>query len=89
MAIDLLAAHTPEYLYRYDLESFFYILVWAALHYDFPCKTRASRVHWKVESWTVPHAHIIKKILFMAPSFNEELIARIPAHLRDQVASWI
>jgi hypothetical protein len=40
MARDLLVDTPPPHLYRHDLESFFYILVWAALHYDFASKER-------------------------------------------------
>ncbi|KAG5649498.1 hypothetical protein H0H81_003462 [Sphagnurus paluster] len=51
MARDLLVAgDPPPHLYRHDLESFFYILVWAALHYDFTKKKR-SRVKEVVQAW--------------------------------------
>ncbi|RDB15967.1 hypothetical protein Hypma_003576 [Hypsizygus marmoreus] len=42
MAFDLLEKPPPLYLYRHDLESFFYILVWSAIHYDFKGKRRLS-----------------------------------------------
>ncbi|KAG5637099.1 hypothetical protein H0H81_005782 [Sphagnurus paluster] len=35
MAIDLLQDDPPPNTYAHDLESFFYVLVWAALHFDF------------------------------------------------------
>jgi serine/threonine protein kinase len=51
MARDLLTDDTPPpHLYRHDLESFFYILVWAALHYDFPRKEKLKRIA-KVQGW--------------------------------------
>ncbi|KAG5640981.1 hypothetical protein DXG03_006462 [Asterophora parasitica] len=50
MAIDLLAEKPPAHLYRHDLESFFYILIWAAFHYDFKNKTRES-IHPAVQNW--------------------------------------
>ncbi|KAG5641307.1 hypothetical protein DXG03_005556, partial [Asterophora parasitica] len=53
MAADRLVAHPPPHLYRHDLESFFYILVWAALHYDFPNRPRASWVHHFADEWNV------------------------------------
>ncbi|KAJ2922169.1 hypothetical protein H1R20_g14924, partial [Candolleomyces eurysporus] len=34
MAIDLLNPTPPPHLYRHELESFFYILLWGTLHYD-------------------------------------------------------
>ncbi|KAG6843425.1 hypothetical protein H0H87_004701, partial [Tephrocybe sp. NHM501043] len=42
MARDLLVNNPPSHLYRHDLESFFYILIWAALHYDFAAGTKIS-----------------------------------------------
>ncbi|KAG6844041.1 hypothetical protein H0H87_010365 [Tephrocybe sp. NHM501043] len=42
MARDLLVNDPPLHLYRHDLESFFYILIWAALHYDFAAGTKIS-----------------------------------------------
>lgn len=43
MARELLTKGTPgppPHLYRHDLESFFYIIVWAAVHYSFKKKKR-------------------------------------------------
>ncbi|KAF5383673.1 hypothetical protein D9615_003853 [Tricholomella constricta] len=44
MAIDLLVVNRrpPPHLFRHDLESFFYILIWAAFYYDFDKKERRS-----------------------------------------------
>ncbi|KAG5640282.1 hypothetical protein DXG03_009529 [Asterophora parasitica] len=92
MAADLLVTlpRKRKRLYRHDLESFFYILAWAALHYDFSPKIRASRVHWFVELWTEPRdAHEIKNTLFTDPRYNEALIRQIPAYFRDPVTPWI
>ncbi|KAF5388367.1 hypothetical protein D9615_000741 [Tricholomella constricta] len=52
MAVDLLVDGTPPaHLYRHDLESFFYILIWAALHYDFENKQRLGKVALPVALW--------------------------------------
>ena len=40
MAYDLLSTEHPPHLYRHDLESFLYFLVWAATHFDLPNKRR-------------------------------------------------
>ncbi|KAG6917059.1 hypothetical protein DXG01_004031 [Tephrocybe rancida] len=52
---DLLVATPPPHVYRHDLESFFYILVWAAVHHDFLAKTRMptvpALVHWASEDF--------------------------------------
>ncbi|KAF5383654.1 hypothetical protein D9615_003841 [Tricholomella constricta] len=44
MAIDLLVENRrpPPHLFRHDLESFFYVLIWAAFCYDFDKKERRS-----------------------------------------------
>ncbi|TEB30727.1 hypothetical protein FA13DRAFT_1733148 [Coprinellus micaceus] len=45
MAIDLLYARTWGHLYRYDLESCVYILVWGMVHYDLKVGQRVTKVH--------------------------------------------
>ena len=41
LATELLAQNTKHY-YRHDLESFFYVLIWACVHYDLKEKHRDS-----------------------------------------------
>lgn len=43
MAIDLLDETPPTHLYRHDLESLFYILVWAAVHFDIKKNSGSQR----------------------------------------------
>ncbi|RDB19221.1 hypothetical protein Hypma_013558 [Hypsizygus marmoreus] len=50
MACDLLVDDPPAHLYRHDLESFFYILVWAAILYDFKNKA-ILRVPKPLANW--------------------------------------
>lgn len=50
MAIDLLDETPPTHLYRHDLESLFYILVWAAVHFDIKKKRRLS-THGCLSTW--------------------------------------
>jgi len=50
MARDLLVSNPPPHLYRHDLESFFFVLVWAAIHHDLKTKTRLPTVH-RLEKW--------------------------------------
>ncbi|TFY54053.1 hypothetical protein EVG20_g9865 [Dentipellis fragilis] len=40
MAVELLAEHQPPHRYRHDLESFLYVLVWVAIHYELQGKER-------------------------------------------------
>lgn len=51
LAIDILYDRPWGYLYRYGLESFVYILVWAAVHYDLKNKKRADNVHPTLRCW--------------------------------------
>lgn len=44
MAYDLLGAEPPAHLYRHDLESLFYVLIWAAVHYNLDSDVPYSRV---------------------------------------------
>ncbi|KAJ3511831.1 hypothetical protein NMY22_g15527 [Coprinellus aureogranulatus] len=51
MAIDLLYDKPWGHLYRYDLESLFYILVWAAINYDLKKGVKSGKVHTAVKDW--------------------------------------
>jgi len=51
MAIDLLGTSPPPHYYRHDLESFFYILIWAAIHHDLKNKTRHRMTSTMMLSW--------------------------------------
>ncbi|KAF8074630.1 hypothetical protein FPV67DRAFT_1474267 [Lyophyllum atratum] len=53
MARDLLTdagIAPPAHLYRHDLESFYYILLWAAIHYDFARKKKLDRIE-ELNTW--------------------------------------
>ncbi|KAJ3511830.1 hypothetical protein NMY22_g15526 [Coprinellus aureogranulatus] len=51
MAIDLLDGMPWGHLYRYDLESLFYILVWASIHYNLKKGMKSRKVHAAVKGW--------------------------------------
>ncbi len=50
LSIDLLVDDPPPHLYRHDLESFFYILVWAGLHYSLKGQKPRS-IHPMIARW--------------------------------------
>ena len=50
LAIDPLLGRAWGNFYRYHLVSFFYILVWPAIHYDLERRTPGS-VHWALKGW--------------------------------------
>ena len=43
LSLNLLQTPSPPHHYRHDLESFFWILIWAALHYDLNGKKTVKR----------------------------------------------
>ncbi|KAJ3723991.1 hypothetical protein C8R42DRAFT_664175 [Lentinula raphanica] len=51
LAMGLLRDNPPAHLYCHDLESFFYILIWAGLHYSFNDKNANYYVNEEVKSW--------------------------------------
>ncbi|KAL4256400.1 Protein kinase domain-containing protein [Pleurotus pulmonarius] len=52
MALDLLGKEPPIHLYRHDLESLFYVLIWAAVHYNIGAKVPYSHtVDPALEKW--------------------------------------
>ncbi|KAF9502141.1 hypothetical protein BDN71DRAFT_1584360 [Pleurotus eryngii] len=52
MALDLLGKEPPVHLYRHDLESLFYVLIWATVHYNISGKVPYSHtVDPALEKW--------------------------------------
>ncbi|PBK91765.1 hypothetical protein ARMGADRAFT_1081184 [Armillaria gallica] len=51
MAIDLLRNRNHEHFYRHDLESFFYVLVWAAIHFNLKEGTHTEIAHPVLAQW--------------------------------------
>ncbi|KAG5641300.1 hypothetical protein DXG03_005549 [Asterophora parasitica] len=92
-ATDLLVPRPAPRLYRHDLESFFYILIWAALHYDFKHKTRTSRVHSVVRKWTssdMELAQTRKICLVLSNVYGiDEIIAHISPQCQALLVPWI
>lgn len=52
MAVELLGKAPTPHLYRHDLESFLYVLIWAAVHYNFAEKKRDKYVNEALVKWT-------------------------------------
>ncbi|KAG5640423.1 hypothetical protein DXG03_008706 [Asterophora parasitica] len=91
MAMELMVPNPPAHLYRHDLKSFFYILIWAALHYDFKNKTRASRVHPAIEEWNnskMKSVHDNKGLLLRNSKDIVTIIAQIPLQCQA-LGPWI
>ena len=92
MAIDLLSADPPVHLYRHDLESFFYILVWAAIHFDIPSKKRL-RTHPDLEEWDDDSLRKARKSKIAMISWHSEATELIFDNVREEfsgvLANWI
>ncbi|KAL4266523.1 hypothetical protein AB1N83_004278 [Pleurotus pulmonarius] len=89
MALDLLAPEPPVHLYRHDLESLFYVLIWAAVHYnighDVPY---AHRVDDELEKWTGSYLEALSaKTLFL--SDTEPVLKRIRPAFQGLRLTWI
>ncbi|KAF5313573.1 hypothetical protein D9611_010172 [Ephemerocybe angulata] len=98
MALDLIypttwhTVHPREHWYRHDLESFFYILVWAAIHYNLKEKTRDEEVHPSLVPWTSGDAntHAMAKYSFLRPDDRAALAYRdIKPGFEDVLKDWI
>ncbi|KAF9502134.1 hypothetical protein BDN71DRAFT_1437613 [Pleurotus eryngii] len=70
MALDLLDPVPPVHLYRHDLESLFYVLIWAAVHYDIGRGPHTHEVNKKLEKWagTYETAHDAKASFITKPA---------------------
>ena len=91
MAIDLLAARKgPPHLYRHDLESFFYILLWSACTFSLNGREVKKR-HRLVEEWTVSNWRDIrdKKAGFFTRAGFEDLDEAVTAPFRPLLDSWL
>ncbi|KAF5313574.1 hypothetical protein D9611_010171 [Ephemerocybe angulata] len=80
MAREMLApfVSNPTHWYRHNLEAFFYILVWAAVHYDMELKTRDEDVHPSLRYWALNEndasynlqSIAISKLTFVVPGIS-------------------
>ena len=84
MARDLLVDNPPPHLYRHDLESFYYILVWAVVHFDLPNKRRYHN-HHALADWDASTLDQVRKskMIFIQ---NRTIAAEIFAHARKEFA---
>ncbi|KAG6846516.1 hypothetical protein H0H93_013460, partial [Arthromyces matolae] len=91
MARDLLVdSNPPPHLYRHDLESFFYILVWASLNYDFgadePSKLDLDIAEWDAD--TLRNAKALKSHFICDPDNIAMILERVQPTCRI-LLPWI
>ncbi|KAF5383652.1 hypothetical protein D9615_003843 [Tricholomella constricta] len=86
MAVDLLVVNPrpPPHLFRHDLESFFYILVWAAFYYDFDkkeCRSTEPSTQPPLERWNNADLEVCANAKFRIisePVVKDQLFALVP-----------
>ncbi|KAJ3512394.1 hypothetical protein NMY22_g15343 [Coprinellus aureogranulatus] len=88
MAIDLLDGRPWGHLYRYDLESLFYILIWAAIHYNLKKGMKSRKVHAAVKGWISNDMELNAdaKTLFLTPGGrrpSQEVFKAIQPEFRE------
>ncbi|KAF6753295.1 hypothetical protein DFP72DRAFT_428272 [Ephemerocybe angulata] len=95
MALDLIHGRDRVHHLRHDLESFFYILIWAVFHYKLhPTNgTKAALPHEKVANWlgTPDQIYAAKNGLMMSMEYHEVLqsMMRERSEWVDVVKTWI
>jgi hypothetical protein len=92
MAGDLLVDKPPVHIYRHDLESFLYILIWAAVHFDIKNKKRLP-THPGLQEWdgnTIQMAGAAKAALFYTYARAESAVfCHVREEFGDVLQSWI
>ncbi|KAG5651797.1 hypothetical protein H0H81_007383, partial [Sphagnurus paluster] len=91
MARDLLIdGNPPPHLYRHDLESFFYILIWAALRYDFKSGTRLATPEC-IQKWesSMEDAYNAKNTMIASQDRFKLILSHVQPQSRDQLVPWI
>jgi serine/threonine protein kinase len=79
----------PIHLYRHDLESFFYILIWAATHYDFGSQTKRN-TPGMMRQWLDPDtAAEIKKKIIIGPYLKSAITPLVLAPFEGLWETWV
>ncbi|KAJ2916658.1 hypothetical protein MD484_g3733, partial [Candolleomyces efflorescens] len=90
MAIDLLWGTPNSHLYRHELESVFYILLWGALHYDLEAGVRLPTVEL-VAKWVDDPENIAnaKSRFFYDSKHAVQVLNAIRPEFQDLRKDWI
>ncbi|KAF9060933.1 hypothetical protein BDP27DRAFT_1491029 [Rhodocollybia butyracea] len=92
LAADLLTDTPPEHLYRHDLESFFYVLIWLGLHYSLNGEALPT-VHPEVKAWDDDDCHDSaqkdKRRMFISHSGVEDFCEEFNPSFAPLVDQWI
>lgn len=89
MACELLCSDAPPHLYRHDLESFFYILVWACVNYSLRKRKQLS-IAKAVELWNLPERARMAKVAFLIdPYCRDEVFNYIGEEFNSVKEAWL
>ena len=93
LALDLLAKEQLlAHWYRHDLEAFFYLLLWASVHYNLKAKTRDIKTHACLVKWvgTKDDGRSLKQnILSLDNDGYEEIIRAVKVEFVPLIEDWI
>ncbi|KAJ3543043.1 hypothetical protein NMY22_g3278 [Coprinellus aureogranulatus] len=92
MAIDLLRRKPTRHYLRHDLESLFYILIWAALHYNLKTGKRDRHIHPRVVNWTEDaQTNIMGKagIFTLDSPLMDRIYPAVKPEFADLAQEWI
>ncbi|KAJ3975306.1 hypothetical protein EV361DRAFT_519628 [Lentinula raphanica] len=94
LAMGLLRDNPPAHLYCHDLESFFYILIWAGLHYSFDDKNSNYYVKEEVKSWMDSrrqswNARSSKELVFLLEEYANPLFKQFHPDFKPLVEQWV
>ncbi|KAF9461056.1 hypothetical protein BDZ94DRAFT_1264469 [Collybia nuda] len=91
MAYDLLGENPPPHLYRHDLESFMYILIWAAIHYDFTTKQKLPIVS-SLAGWDHKSRRVVRQakgVFLFDANGVEPVFQHVRQEFKKVLEEWI
>ncbi|KAF6755697.1 hypothetical protein DFP72DRAFT_313340 [Ephemerocybe angulata] len=92
VAADLLRATPGPRYYRHDLESFFYILIWAAVHYDMKNGRRSLEVNPALKKWAMEReVNRIAKAGFLRGEHEvaQPILKSVQEEFKEVLRDWI
>ncbi|RXW21558.1 hypothetical protein EST38_g4310 [Candolleomyces aberdarensis] len=90
MAVDLLDDNSHPHLYRHELESLFYVLLWGALHYEVSAGVRHPTLK-VMKKWEGEHASVgnAKDAFFGNPDKAKTILDAIRPEFHELRDEWI
>lgn len=89
MACELLCDDAPPHLYRHDLESLFYILVWGCVNYSLRKRKRLSTAR-VLEPWNIPDRARAAKVAFVVdPYCRDEVFKYVGEEFDSLREAWL